>query len=253
MSDAASLAVGGQLDRRRLLTLAGSGLVLASLAACGKKAAPVAAPALIPERDDAEELPPKEARKRLQEGNERFVLGKSQHPDQSLTRRKALGEGQAPFAAVLSCADSRVPPEVVFDQGLGDLFVVRSAGQVLDDAVLGSLQFGVGELKTPLLVVLGHSGCGAIKATIEAVTKKSPPSGTGIDALVAALKPAVKDAEEGGAEGEEALVAAAVANNVDNVVEQLKTAKVIENAIKAGKLRIQGAIYEIDTGEVIFS
>ncbi len=251
MSDDALPARSARLDRRQLLTVTGSGLLLASLSACNKAAA--AGPALIPERDDAEELPPKEARKRLEEGNERFVKGVSQHPDQSLARRKALGEGQAPFAAVLSCADSRVPPEVVFDQGLGDLFVVRSAGQVVDDAVLGSLQFGVGELKTPLLVVLGHSGCGAVKATNEAITKKSPPSGTAIDALVTALKPAVMDAEEGGAEGEEAIVAAAVANNVDRVVEQLKAAKVLENAIKAGKLRIIGAVYEIETGEVIFA
>lgn len=243
---------GSELRRRQVLRLGAVGAGALLLSACGKKAAAEPAEAAVPERDDAAEISPKEARTRLEEGNVRFVEGKSQYPDQSLERRKKLGEGQAPFAAVLSCADSRVPPELVFDQGLGDLFVVRSAGQVVDDAVLGTLQFGVGELHTPLLLVLGHTACGAVKATIEAVQKKAPPSGTSIDALVTALKPAVAEAEESGA-GEEELLGAAVTNNVDRVVEQLKGAKVLSPAIKAGKLRVFGAVYDIATGEVLFA
>lgn len=242
---------GSALKRRQLLTLGAAGAGALLLSACGKKAEAVAAEPLVAERDDAAEITPKDARDRLEEGNLRFVEGKSQYPDTSLERRKKLGDGQAPFAAILSCADSRVPPELVFDQGLGDLFVVRSAGQVVDDAVLGTLQFGVAELHTPLLVVLGHTSCGAVKATIEAVEKKSPPSGTGIDALVTALKPSVEEAEESGAT-EETLLPAAVTNNVDHVVEQLRTAKVLSSALKAGKLRILGAVYDIATGEVEF-
>lgn len=251
MPDAAGRTSG--LPRRRFLTGGAWAATALLLAGCGKKEAVHAEPPL-PERDDAEELTPKDARERLEEGNKRFVEGKAKYPDQSLARRKKLGEeGQAPFAAVLACADSRVPPELVFDQGLGDLFVVRSAGQVVDDAVLGTLQFGVAELATPLLVVLGHGSCGAIKATVEATKKKAPPAGTGVDALVEALRPAVAEAQESGAGEEEALVSAAVTNNVDRIVEQLKTAKVISSAIKAGKLRVIGAVYELETGEVVFS
>lgn len=246
----------GRLDlpRRRLLTLGAAGATTLLLSACGSKAPAAAVPKIspVPERDDSKELEPKAARERLEAGNARFVAGKSAYPDQSLARRKKLGGGQAPFAGILSCADSRVPPELIFDQGLGDLFVVRSAGQVVDDAVLGSLQFGVGELNIPLLVVLGHSSCGAIKATIEAIKKKSPPSGTAIDALVEALKPSVMEAEEGGAT-EETLLPAAVSNNVDRVVEQLKGSKVISSAIKAGKVRVLGGIYDVDSGEVAFN
>lgn len=240
-------------DRRGLLTLAGAGVLTASLAACGKDApAPKASKASVAERDDAETLTWKAARKRLEEGNERFVEGQSAHPDQTSARRKKLNTaGQKPYVSILSCADSRVPPEVVFDQGLGDLFVVRSAGQVVDSAVLGTLQFGVAEFATPLLVVLGHSKCGAVKATIEAIEKKSPASGTDIDALVAAITPSVEEAEELGATKED-LLPVAIDSNVERVVEQLAQAKVLSVAVKSRKLKIIGAVYELGTGEVSF-
>jgi carbonic anhydrase len=205
--------------------------------------------AAVPERDDEEKVSTKEARKRLVEGNERFVHGSAAHPDQSVTRRRALREGQHPFAAVLSCADSRVAPELLFDQGLGDLFTVRSAGQVVDHAVLGSLQYGVAELGTPLLVVLGHSKCGAVKATVEAVEKKSKPSGTDIDALVAAIRPSVAEAEELGAT-EKNILSVSIDLNVERIVEQLKAAPVLSAASKTRKVKIVGATYDIATGEV---
>jgi carbonic anhydrase len=152
---------------------------------------------------------------------------------------------------VLACADSRVPPEAVFDQGLGDLFVVRSAGQVVDNAVLGTLQFGVEEFKTPLLVVLGHTNCGAVKATVEAIEKKSPPSGTAVDALVTAITPAVDDAAAMGAKDAD-LLSVSVDNNIDRVVQQLSDAKVLSLAVKSRHLKIVGALYDLATGEVSF-
>ena len=105
---------------------------------------------------------------RLMEGNKRFVKRKAQHPDQSLAHLREIEPGQHPFAIVLGCSDSRVSPEVVFDQGLGDLFVIRVAGNVTDDAVVGSVEYAVEHLKTPLVVVLGHQGCGAVQAAVSA-------------------------------------------------------------------------------------
>ncbi len=203
----------------------------------------------VHERDDEEKLSGKEAQKRLIEGNERFVHGASVHPDQAVDRRKALREGQHPFAAVLSCADSRVPPELLFDQGLGDLFVVRSAGQVVDHAVLGSLQYGVAELGTPLLVVLGHSRCGAVKATVEAVEKHAKPTGTDIDALVSAIRPSVQEAEELGAT-EKNILSISIDLNVERIVERLKAAPVLAAAAKTRKVKIVGATYDLASGEV---
>jgi carbonic anhydrase len=242
--------------RRRFLATAGTGLLTGVLAACGgdskAKAKTTAKAITVAERNDETELNWKEARKRLEEGNARFVAGKSAHPDQANSRRKKLeSAGQKPYVCVLACADSRVPPEVVFDQGLGDLFVVRSAGQVLDTAVLGTLQFGVEEFETPLLVVLGHTKCGAVKATVEAIEKKSPASGTAIDALVAAITPSVEEAKEMGAP-EADLVSVAVDNNIERVVQQLSDAKILSLKAKARRLKIVGALYDLATGEVTF-
>jgi len=253
----AEVAAWSDAGRRHFLATAGSGLVAGVLAACGGDSkTPVkstARAAIVAERNDGTELNWKEARKRLEEGNARFVSGKTAHPDQSSARRKKLDSaGQKPYVCVLACADSRVPPEVVFDQGLGDLFVVRSAGQVLDTAVLGTLQFGVEEFETPLLVVMGHTKCGAVKATVEAIQKKSPPSGTAVDALVAAISPAVEDATALGA-AEADLVSVSVDNNIERIVQQLSDAKVLSLKAKSRKLKIVGALYDLATGEVTFS
>ncbi|WP_088290437.1 carbonic anhydrase [Kineosporia sp. A_224] len=237
---------GSAIDRRHVLSLAGLGLLGGVLAACGGGDEVV-----VPERVDSKEVTHKEGKERLTSGNERYVHGTPAHPDQTLTRRKKLGEGQKPFCAVLSCADSRVPPEIVFDQGLGDLFVVRSAGQVVDDAVLGSLQFGVAEIGIPLLVVLGHTKCGAVGATVEHIEKKKGPTGTSIDALVAAITPAVREAEEAGIESAD-LAAAVVEFNVDRVVKQLEKSKILMAAEKKRELKILGAVYDVETGEVDF-
>jgi len=161
---------------------------------------------------------PDEALARLTAGNQRFASGAVRHPDETTARRMELVAGQHPFAVIFSCVDSRVPPELVFDQGLGDLFVIRSAGQVLDRAILGSLQYGIAELKIPLLMVLGHEKCGAVKATVEAVEKKSAAGGNDIDALVAAIRPAVVKAE---GEHPTDLLDSAIRMNVSAVVADL--------------------------------
>ena len=190
---------------------------------------------------------PTEALERLKAGGERFASGGVRRPDQDTTYRATLAAGQHPFACILSCVDSRVPPEIVFDQGLGDLFVTRTAGQVVDHAVLGSIQYGVAELKIPLLVVVGHEKCGAVKATVEAVEKNSAPSGTDIDSLVTAIKPAVAKAEE---EKATDMLDASVRHNVTNIVADLGTKAILSAAVTAGTLKIVGARYDLDTGEV---
>lgn len=120
---------------------------------------------------------PRSAWEALRAGNDRFVAGTNAHPNQDAARRAETASGQQPFAIVLGCSDSRVAAEIVFDQGLGDLFVVRTAGHVVDTSVLGSLEFGVGVLGCPLVVVLGHDSCGAVKAATEAVRTGEVPGG----------------------------------------------------------------------------
>ncbi len=199
------------------------------------------------DRDDTERLSPRQALVRLVEGNARFVEGAAEHPDQTTDRRRVLTGAQHPFATVFSCADSRVPPELLFDQGLGDLFVVRSAGQVLDHAILGTLEFGVGELGTPLVLVVGHTACGAVRATVDAVRTHAPASGTDVDTLVEALVPAVEEAEHDGGDD---VVGTAVRVHVERVVGTLRDAPVISTALAEGTVAVVGAVYDLDTGRV---
>ena len=134
---------------------------------------------------------PEEAITRLLEGNARFVRGKSTTINESAQRRSKIAQRQRPFATIFSCVDSRVPPELVFDRGLGDLFVIRTAGNVVDSAVMGSLEYGAYELEIPLLLVLGHKGCGAVKATMETIESGGKAEGS-IAYLVEAIRPAVE-------------------------------------------------------------
>jgi carbonic anhydrase len=203
----------------------------------------------VPDRDDSVRLGPDQALRRLVEGNRRFVADEAEHPDQTVSRRTFLGGSQHPFAAVFSCADSRVPPEIVFDAGLGDLFVVRSAGHVLDHAILGTLEFGVDQLGCPLLVVLGHTGCGAVRATLQAVSRHAAASGTDIDTLVEAITPAVVDAELDGVDDAH-LVDAAVRHNVERVVAQVRAAPLVAPAVARGAVIVVGAVYDLATGAV---
>ena len=233
--------------RREAIFMIGGGVLGAALGGGG--AAYANRTTAAPGRDDEEAVAEREGRELLEAGNARYVAGAAIHPDQSVDRRDSVLETQVPFAAILSCADSRVPPEVIFDQGLGDLFVVRSAGQVIDHAVLGSLQYGVQQLKTPLLVVLGHSDCGAVQATIEAIDKKSKPTGTDIDALVTAIRPAVVEAKQTGADKTN-LLSVSIDINVERIVEHLKTVAILREASTLRKVKIIGAVYSLETGQV---
>ena len=244
--------VSGETTRRGVLGL-GVAVGVGSLVACGSDtksaSTPVIGAAAVVAKSEPKVTNPDEAVARLKTGAARFASGSVSRPDQSVPYRLSLATGQHPFAAVLSCSDSRVPPEIVFDQGLGDLFVSRTAGQVVGDAVLGSLQYGVAELKIPLLVVLGHEKCGAVKATVEAVEKKSAPMGNSIDAIVTAIKPAVEQAETDKATD---MIDASVHNNVVNIVAALGKNALLGAAVSSGALRIVGARYDLDAGTVAF-
>ncbi len=193
-------------------------------------------------------ISPDDALKILQQGNERFLAGKPQYPHQSAERRAlTAGQGQHPFAAVLSCSDSRVPVEVIFDQGIGDLFVVRVAGNVAATDEIGSMEYAVDHLGVPLLVVLGHSQCGAVTAAVE--NPKLPGS---LPALLAPIKPAVDKAraDNPGAAAEALLAAAVRANVFQALADLLQKSPEVRNLVKAGKVSLLGALYEIDTGQV---
>lgn len=187
-------------------------------------------------------LTPDEALAKLMEGNQRFVANRRLNPNQDSVRLAEVANGQAPFVAILSCADSRVAPEIVFDQGLGDLFVVRVAGNIAITEDIASEEFAVGVLGTPLLVVLGHERCGAVQAALETGTELPGV----IESLVYAIRPAVEASE--GKPGDR--LTNAVKENVRLQVQRLQTSSVIANAVAEGKLKVVGAYYDLDTGEV---
>ena len=179
-----------------------------------------------------------EVRKRLVYGNDRFVSQTMAHPNQTVERRRDTAvAGQCPFALVLTCADSRVPPDVVFDRGLGDLFVCRTAGNVADAIVIGSLQYAVKHYHPPLLVVLGHEKCGAVEATLQYLNGATPPPPPEINAVVAAIAKAVT----GGMD-----VETAVKTNANYVAETLKR----QPDLKA--LEVVSAYYSMTSGHVSY-
>lgn len=187
-------------------------------------------------------LSPDEALARLTAGNQRYVQNMATRPDQTAARRTQLAVGQHPFAIILGCSDSRVAPEIVFDQGLGDLFVVRVAGNVLDDEGIGSLEYAVEHLHVPLIVVLGHSKCGAVTAAVS-----GEPAPGHIGAIVDALKPAVKATR--GQPGDP--VELTVNANVQRVVSELKASKpILAEHLGNGTLKIVGAKYDLSSGSV---
>ncbi len=155
-----------------------------------------------------------------------------------------VSKAQHPFATILSCSDSRVPPEIVFDVGLGDLFTTRVAGNVVDAAVLGTVEYGAEHLNVPLVVVLGHTGCGAVKATLE-----SDEPRTHIETLIKDIRPAVNEARHEGGD----VYDNAVRDNVYRSVRQLREAKPIMNVLcRDRKIQVVGAVYHLDTGVVEF-
>lgn len=187
---------------------------------------------------------PSEAWRALEEGNARFVHGRPAHPSQDAARRTELAAGQKPFALVLGCSDSRVAAEIVFDQGLGDLFVVRTAGHVVDAAVLGSIEFGVDVLGIPLVVVLGHDACGAVAATVEAVSSGALPGGYLRD-VVERVMPSVLTARNGGVEDADGLVAEHVRHTARLLAER---STVLADAVAAGRCAVVGLTYALAEG-----
>jgi len=198
-----------------------------------------------PAHSDHPSVAPAEAISKLKEGNGRYMSGNLQHPRQTTESRTELAKTQHPFAAIVSCSDSRVPPEIVFDQGLGDLFVVRVAGNVINDEGLGSIEYTVDHLGTRLILVLGHQSCGAVKAARETIAAKGKAPGH-IESLVTAIKPAVEATAKDDLD-------TTVKANVKNVVQALRSSTPILKAkVDSGEIQVIGGYYSLDTGAVTF-
>ena len=225
-----------------------------------------------PTHADQPIVPPAEAMSRLKEGNGRFTAGNPQHPhdsvderkymaansyenagtiplgmtsEQAAKRRAELTKSQHPFAIILSCSDSRVPPETVFDEGLGDLFIVRVAGNVLNDEGLGSIEYGVDVLGARLIVVLGHQSCGAVDAAMKTVAAKGKAPGH-IQSLVTAIKPVVDATPKGDLD-------TMIKANVKHVVDALRSSTpILKTRFDSGEVQVTGGYYALETGAVTF-
>jgi carbonic anhydrase len=195
------------------------------------------------------ERTPAKAWQEMVRGNERFVRGEPLHPRQDVERRAEVASGQAPHAALFGCSDSRLSAEIIFDKGIGDLFVVRNAGQIISDSVLGSLEYAVSVLHVPLIVVLGHDECGAVAAAIASLDPEAPQLPPHIANLVEKIVPAAKrvadrsddiDSTEVGRE-----------HLRDTISELIENSELISDAIAAGTLAIVGANYRLLEGTAI--
>lgn len=197
---------------------------------------------------------PTEAWRRLQEGNARFVLGTPNHPRQDVDTRSDLANGQRPVATLFGCSDSRLAAEIIFDMGLGDLFVVRNAGQVIGESIVASLEYAVEILKVPLIVVLAHDSCGAVQAAIDGTAIDAAPLPAGIWKLIAPIVPAARKvlAETGGtgtADIDPELVGQEHLRNT--VAELLHSSELISQAVDEGRLGIVGANYRLAEGTAL--
>ena len=190
---------------------------------------------------------PVTAWKALKEGNERFVAGKPEHPSQSIEHRASLAGGQKPTAVLFGCADSRVAAEIIFDQGLGDMFVVRTAGHVIDSAVLGSIEYAVTVLNVPLIVVLGHDSCGAVKATLTAIDDGAVPGGYVRD-VVERVTPSILLGRRDGLSRVDEFEARHV---VETVTQLRARSTAIAERLDAGSLAIAGVTYQLADGRAV--
>jgi carbonic anhydrase len=190
---------------------------------------------------------PREAWQAMLDGNHRFVSGELAHPRQDIDRREALAQKQTPFAALFGCADSRLSAEIIFDVGLGDFFVVRNAGQVIGETILGSLEYAVEVLGVPIILVLGHDECGAIRATIDDVEGKMNANGEFIHKLVDQIRPTVLAAN---AQGKHEIDDVTELHVQDTINEMLTSSSLIAEAVKSGKLAVVGANYKLTLGEI---
>ncbi|WP_030208739.1 carbonic anhydrase [Streptomyces sp. NRRL S-87] len=187
---------------------------------------------------------PRDAFDLLISGNRRFVAGSPEHPNQDAVRRTETAPSQRPFAVLFGCSDSRLAAEIIFDRGLGDLFVVRTAGHVAGTEVLGSIEFGVSVLNAPLVVVLGHDSCGAVAAACSALTDGQTPGGFVRD-VVERVTPSVLAARAAGRESAEEILAEHIEQTVDLLLER---SRVLADAVAAGRLGVVGMSYRLADG-----
>ncbi len=237
--------INGFVGRRNFLKLVGIGSTLAATT-IGAKSVLFPEAAVARKVANSQEKPqiisPDEGLQRLIDGNKRFVKGKPINPNQSPERLLETSATQFPYAAILGCSDSRVPTEVVFDQGVGDLFVVRVAGNVASGATIGSLEFSTAVLGSQLILVLGHESCGAVQAAIA-----NEPLVGRLGVFVEEIKPAVEEVRSDSGDFEENAIIA----NVKFQIEELKQESTILNGlVEEGKLKIVGGFYDLDSGKV---
>lgn len=190
-----------------------------------------------------------EALARLKTGNQRFIDDKPRHIHEKSSWRSLLVETQKPFATVVGCSDSRVPPELIFDVGFGDLFTIRLAGNIIQEDVLGSIQYAVAHLHTPLVVILGHEGCGAVAATLEEMLNK-PKEPEHIESLIQSIKPGLDKLDL--KQNHDTLMHAAVKANVRWSMNELLRLPETKRALAAKRVTLVGAVYELSTGRVRF-
>lgn len=217
----------------------------------GAEAACAAGPAdqVVSREDEVRELTPttpEQALAELHAGNRRFVTGVPRHPNQDAGHRAAVADGQHPFAVIVGCSDSRLAAEIIFDRGLGDLFVVRTAGHTTGPEVLGSVEYALTVLGTPLVLVLGHDSCGAVQAAKEAVTTGRTPAGH-LGAVVDAVVPSLRRAAAEGVEDIDGIVDIHIAQTVEAL---LASSPVLAGAVAAGRCAVVGMSYQLGAGEV---
>jgi len=226
----------GHLSRRNLLKF-GAGVV-----GTGALTAGLGSKLVFPDKAVAQnDMTPDQALQMLMDGNQRFVKGKRENPHQNMARLTEVAKGQKPFASILGCADSRFPSEIIFDQGFGDLFVCRVAGNIATPEEIGSLEFGSLVLGSKVIMVIGHEKCGAVDATIKGAQVPGQ-----IASLLDAIKPAVeRSSNQTGDQLENAVKA-----NVLYQIETLKASPVISQLIEEDKLKVVGGYYDLDSGTV---
>jgi carbonic anhydrase len=232
----------GFIGRRDLLKLGSVGAFGLATSRLLWQASPAEAAELLPSASPpSSSLSPDDALQKLIEGNQRFVQHQPQYPDQSEARLQEVAQAQHPFATILSCADSRVPAEIVFDQGIGDIFDVRIAGNIATPEAIGSIEYAVVLLSTPLLVVLGHERCGAVTAAVQ-----NEPLPGEIGSFVKAILPAVSRVKDQPGNA----VDNAVIANVQYQIEKLQRSPLLAERLQSGELKIVGGRYDLDTGTV---
>jgi carbonic anhydrase len=231
--------INGFVGRRDLLKILGVGGISVAGGLFGQPALVKAA------SSNSNPISPDRALKQLLEGNQRFVGQSPEYPDQSKARLKEVAQAQHPFATILSCADSRVPAEIIFDRGIGDIFDVRIAGNIVTPEALGSIEYAVLLLGTPLLMILGHERCGAVTAAIQG----EPPTAS-IASFVKPIQPVVEQMSDKSSNLAEAVENAVVANVKYQIERLRKQAPLLVDRERQGNLKIVGGRYDLDTGEV---